>query len=328
MREKQFQQICVIGSINADLTVRAARLPKPGESVAGGPLQVLPGGKSANQAAAAGRLGATVSLVGMVGDDSNGEMLLRSLSANGVRTTSVGCAENIATGTAMITVDDQGENFIIASPGANGMVGPDLVDAHVDLIESCGVLGLTFEVPMAANIRAAEIAANCGTQVVLNPSPFKHPPAELLRHVDVLVVNEHEFGLLLPNSDLRGDITDSARFLAAQGVRSVVITLGSRGAGVLFTGLAEGGAAGEPRYAEIAAPKVDAIDTTGCGDAFTGSLMLGLATGQELADSVRTACAVGAYAATSLGAQSSYPDSEQLAVFLASQPALAGATGL
>lgn len=325
MREKHSKQICVIGSINADLTVRTRNLPRPGESVAGGPLQVLPGGKSANQAAAGGRLGAAMSLVGMVGADSNGEMLLDCLTANGVDITSVGRRDDAATGTAMIAVDDLGENFVIASPGANGRVDPELVEAHRGIIEASGVLGLTFEIPMEANLRAAEIAREHGTLVVLNPSPFKLPPAELLRLVDVLVVNEHEFGLLLPNQDLRGDLKVAAGSLAEMGIHSVVVTLGSRGAGVLYSGLADEAAASGPRYLEIAAPQVEAIDTTGCGDAFAGTLMLGLAAGQDIASSVRTACAVGAYAATSLGAQSSYPTAEQLAAFLEEQPMAAEA---
>lgn len=303
-------RICVIGSANADLTVRTRVLPRPGETVAGGALQVLPGGKSSNQAVAAGRLGGRVGLVGAVGDDSHGRMLLESLAASRVDVTAIERRDDAATGTAMIAVDEQGENFIIVSSGANGLVDDSMVEARADDIAHADVLGLSFEIPMVANIRAAEIARANGTTVVLNPSPFVQPPAALLRNVDVLVLNEHEVLQLHPESSREVSLEEHAERLAVLGIPRIVVTLGARGAALLAM------ADDEPSVTVIEAPRVEAVDTTGCGDAFTGALILGIAEGRDLLESTRMACAVGAFAATSVGAQSSYPSEEQLAAFL------------
>lgn len=314
-------RICVVGSANADLTVRTRVLPKPGETVAGGELQLLPGGKSANQAAAAGRLGGRVSLVGAVGRDAYGEMLVDSLERSGVDVTDLQRRDDASTGTAMIAVDERGENFIIVSSGANGLVDASVVDARADAVAGADVLGLSFEVPMEATIRASEIARASGTRVVLNPSPFAQPPAELLCNVDVLVLNEHELRELTALGD-DAPLEAHARALAERGVACAVVTLGAEGAALL---LAEPGSTDtastdtgstEPSVTLVDAPRVEAVDTTGCGDAFTGALLLGLADGRELVDSVRTACAVGAIAATAVGAQSSYPYADDLAAFL------------
>jgi ribokinase len=306
-------RICVVGSANADLIVRTRVLPKPGETVAGDALQLLPGGKSANQAAAAGRLGGRVSLVGAVGRDAYGEMLIESLERSGVDVTGLQVRDDASTGTAMIAVDERGENFIIVSSGANGLVDASVVDAMADAVADAAVLGLSFEVPMAASIRASEIARASGTRVVLNPSPFVQPPAELLRNVDVLVVNEHELRELT-GLDGEAPLEAHASALGERGVARTVVTLGAEGAALLAVD-----AGSEPTVTRVAAPRVEAVDTTGCGDAFTGALLLGLAAGRELVDSVRTACAVGAIAATAVGAQSSYPFADELAAFLRRQ---------
>ena len=307
-------RICVVGSANADLTVRTLALPKPGETVAGDALQLLPGGKSANQAAAAARLGGRVSLVGAVGRDAYGDMLVESLERSGVDVTHLQISDDATTGTAMIAVDERGENFIIVSSGANGLVDASVVDAAADAVAGADVLSLTFEVPVEANIRASEIARAHGTRVVLNPSPFVEPPSELLRNVDVLVLNEHELRQLSPELGDDARLEAHARALGERGVARTVVTLGAQGAALLA--LDPGS---QPSATRVGAPRVEAVDTTGCGDAFTGALLLGLAAGQELVDSVRTACVVGAIAATAIGAQSSYPYAHELAAFLEQQ---------
>ncbi|MGM1030681.1 MAG: ribokinase [Actinomycetota bacterium] len=303
--------ICVVGSANADLVVRTRVLPRPGETVAGGELQLLPGGKSANQAAAAGRLGGRVAIVGAVGDDAHGRMLVESLESSGVDVAGLAIRDDATTGTAMIAVDERGENFIIVSSAANGLVDAAAVEARTSAIADADVLGLSFEIPMAAIIRASEIARAHGTVVVLNPSPFAIPPAALLANVDILVLNEHELGQL---SGLAADapLEAHAPALAELGVGCAVVTLGAKGAALL---LAEAGAAAAS-VTMVEAPRVEAVDTTGCGDAFTGALLLGLSTGKDLVESTRTACAVGAIAATAVGAQSSYPFADDLAAFL------------
>jgi ribokinase len=254
-----------------------------------------------------------VSLVGAVGCDAYGQMLIESLERSGVDVTHLDTRDDASTGTAMIAVDERGENFIIVSSGANGLVDASVVDASADVVAGADVLGLSFEVPMVANLRASELARANGTRVVLNPSPFSQPPDALLRNVDLLVLNEHELQQLTQIGSGAG-LEAHARALGERGVARTVVTLGAEGAALL-----ERQAGSEPDVTRVAAPKVEAVDTTGCGDAFTGALLLALADGRELTDSVRTACVVGAIAATAVGAQSSYPFADELAAFLQRQ---------
>src|SRR3954447_9542937 len=184
--------VLVVGSLNADLTVRTRRLPGPGETVTGSDLVVSPGGKSANQAAAAALLGADVALLGRVGHDGNGDLLLERLAAAGVDTASVERLDGVATGTALIAVDDAGENFIIVSPGANGHLTPRDVEQAEEFFSGAAVLCLCLEVSLATVRAAARAACAAGVRVILNPSPFTDVGEDLLQLVDVLVVNQHE----------------------------------------------------------------------------------------------------------------------------------------
>lgn len=309
MTSRKTPSICVVGSANLDLTVRTETLPRPGETVAGGPLRLLPGGKSANQAAAAALLGGDVTLVAAIGEDAHGDLVLESLAASGVDTSAVRRVAGTATGTAMIAVDGSGENVIIVSDGANGCLTAEDVAAHADRVRAASVLGLSFEVPMAATAAAARTAHEHGVTVVLNPSPFAAPPAELLADVDVLVVNEHEFAQLVGPTGTPWSPT----LLDGLTVPHVVVTRGEEGAVVLSN--ARNGAP-DDGVLEVPAVPVEAVDTTGAGDAFTGALLHGLASGEGLEQSVVRACAVGAYAATGVGAQASYPTVGQLEDFL------------
>lgn len=313
MTRSRTSTVFVVGSANVDLTVHTPSLPRPGETVPGGPLRTLPGGKSANQAAAAALLGGRVDFVAAVGDDTHGDLVLASLTGCGVDTRSIRRVPGTATGTAMIAVDSNGENFIIVSPGANDRLVPGDVTARAATIARARVMGLSFEVPLDVNREAARLARDHGVRVVLNPSPFSTPPDDLLADVDILVVNEHEFFQLVPAA--RSDATWHERSAHVRhiGVSQVVITLGPRGAVVL----SDERVPGQPAHAvEIPAPRVDAVDTTGCGDAFTGALLQGLASGRDVEESVVRACAVGACAATEIGAQASYPTAEELDAFL------------
>ncbi len=195
--ERLTGRVCVVGSINADLVVRVERLPRPGETLAGAPLWVNSGGKSANQAAAAARLGAHVDLVGAVGTDPWADVVTGALGDAGVRLDALRRLTGSATGTAVITVDAVGENSIVISAGANGDLAPADIEAVRDMIGAAGVLGLAFEVPPATVSAAALVAREAGVPVVLNPSPYRPPEPELLSLVDVLVVNEHEVVELL-----------------------------------------------------------------------------------------------------------------------------------
>lgn len=310
MADDAGHRIVVVGSLNADLTVRTPRLPRPGETVSGSDLSTSPGGKSSNQAAAAALLGADVALVGRVGDDSHGAFLLDRARAAGVDTTHVARLDDAATGTAVIAVDDAGENFIIVSPGANAYLTPDDV-AAADLFSGGGVLCLCFEVPPSTVLAAAEQASAAGLRVVLNPSPFAEVAGKLLAVTDVLVVNQHELAAMVGTPTTGLDDADWARAadaLAGVGPSQVIVTLGAAGAAVLD--LTEKSA-----VTTIPAPVVTAVDTTGCGDAFLGSLAYRLALDEDPVTASRYAVDVGAFAATRPGAQSSYPTSTELADF-------------
>ncbi|WP_369133888.1 ribokinase [Modestobacter sp. I12A-02662] len=313
--------LLVVGSMNADLVVRTSRLPRPGETVTGSDLVVSPGGKSSNQAAAAALLGADVRLLGRVGDDGNADLLLARARAAGVDIRRVERLPDVATGTAMIAVDRSGENFIIVSPGANAQFAAADVVAAADFFADGSVLCLCLEVDLSVVQAAAEAANAAGATVVLNPSPFQDLDERLLRLVDVLVVNEHELADLVGGEALGSpDAPDWERVLeelGSIGPRHVVVTLGSAGAVVLALD-----AAGAARVHAEPAPRVEVVDTTGCGDAFLGALASRLALGEDPGTACRFAVQVGSFAATRPGAQESYPTAAELDRFTGS---LAGA---
>ncbi len=303
-------RVAVVGSLNADLTVRTARLPRPGQTVTGSDVLLSPGGKGANQAVAAAKVGAAVAMVGRVGDDEHGRLLVGRLRDAGVDTTGVEALAGVPTGTAFIAVDEQAENFIILAPGANARLSPVDVAAARTAIEGADVLCLCLEVDLAAVIAAARVASKAGTRVVLNLSPSRQIGGELLSRVDILVVNRHELADLV-GADLVGDADEPdwaavAAALRGGGPGHLVITLGAAGAVVL----APATHPAEP--VRVPAPQVQAVDTTGCGDAFLGSLCARLAEGDDLPTAVRLAVRVGSYAATGRGAQDSYPTLTEL----------------
>jgi ribokinase len=271
--------VVVLGSANADLIVRVARRPGPGETVLGSDTEVLPGGKGANVAVAAARLGASVALLGAVGTDANGDLLLDSLRSAGVATDRVRRSPR-PTGTAYITVDEAGENSIIVSPGANA----DVNESDVD-ISGAAVLTGSLEVPVPVVAHAIRLAVRSGVRAVLNLSPVAEFDA--FEGLDPLVVNEHEA------ESLGGD---PAKLLAL-GPRSVVITKGGDGALLITTSGVE----------EIPAPRVEVVDTTGAGDAFVGAVAASLAAGTDLPTAVRLAVRVASTSVTARGAQPSYP---------------------
>jgi len=303
----QNPRIVVVGSLNADLVVRTPRFPQPGETLTGSELVVIPGGKGANQAVAAGRLDGDVTMVGAVGDDANGALLLESLTDAGVDVTRIARRDDAATGTAVITVDGAGENTIIVSPGANGTLTSDRIGDAWDALDTSGVLCLCLEVPMGTVLDAARRGSAAGALVLLNLSPYGEVPDELLAATGVLLVNEHEAADLAGVDPEESGWEATAAALRERGVERAVITTGAAGSVVLDRDAA---------VASVPSPRVDAVDTTGCGDAFMGSLALRLAAGDDLVDAARFASTVGSYAATGAGAQASYPDRAQLAAFL------------
>ena len=297
--------LLVVGSANADLVVAVERRPAAGETVLGSDLATHPGGKGANQAVAAARLGAVTGLLARVGDDAHGRLLLDTQRACGVDTSGV-LVGGAPTGVALITVDPSGDNSIVVSPGANARLTPDDVRAAGELLAAARVVSLQLEIPLATVSEAVASAKRHGTQVVLNPSPPAPLPAELLAACDLLVVNEHEARFLLRDDPAATEGTPEAwaKALLARGPRSVVVTLGAAGA------LA---APGDGTAVRIPSPRVRAVDTTGAGDAFTGALAWRLGDGDELTEAVRFAVRVGAAAVTRPGAQESYPTAAEVA---------------
>lgn len=293
-------RITVLGSLNMDLVIRAPRHPLPGETLTGGPFRTFPGGKGANQAVAAARLGGQVTMIGRVGADPFGDTLIAGLQADGVDTACVGRSTE-ATGVALITVSTAGENTIVIAPGANGSVSPDTVMTYRDAIISADALLLQLEVPLPAVEAAAGLAHAAGVPVILNPAPAQPLPASLLRHVTYLIPNQHEAALLagLP-TDTDAGAAAAARALQAAGIQTVVMTLGERGALVFADG----------RQVSVPSYPVQVVDTTAAGDAFVAAFAVALTEGKSPVAAARWGCAAGALACTVLGAQPSLPRRE------------------
>lgn len=281
-------KVLVVGSANLDVVVSVQRHPRPGETVLGGDTRTAPGGKGANTAVAAARLGADVALLGAVGTDAGGDVLLAALTDAGVDTALVRRVD-APSGAAYITVSEQGENAIVVSPGANAHVSARDVEAASEAIRAARVVFAVLEVPMEA-VRVA-LAAEAGVRFVLNASPVSALEDSTMAAVDPLIVNQHEAAELLGGSD--GSAAELARGLRGLGARSVVVTCGADGAVV----------ADESGVAEVPAPAVEVVDTTGAGDAFAGALCSRLAAGYALVEAAREAVRVAADVVTRRGAQ-------------------------
>lgn len=300
-------RVAVLGSMNADYTVRTQRLPQPGETVAGGQLEILPGGKSSNQAATAALLGAQVGMFGALGTDTNADFLASKLAGAGVRTEHIARMDG-PSGTTVITVaESDGENTIVYSPGANHKLTVDYVRSHVAELTSYSVLGLCLESPMDAVIEAARTARAAGMTVLLNDSPFMaHLPVELIENVDILLANEHEVAQIIGlDPDIEwasADWSAIGQALHKLGFDRAIITLGALGSCVIDGETIE----------RVDGVRVDAVDTTGCGDSYMGTVLAGLASDLSLADSARLAAYVAAYAACGYGAQASYGTAQQI----------------
>ncbi len=295
--------IAVIGSANADLVVGVDRRPGGGETILGSELVVTPGGKGANQAVAAGRIGGDVRFVGCVGADGYGDLLRGSLTAAGVDVTDL-AAVSRPSGVALILVTPDGENSIVVAPGANGAVTPEYVAGRESGWGAADVVVMQLEVPMATVEHVAAVCRRTGSRFLLNAAPAAVPPAEVLAACDPLVVNRSEALILLgEDAGTQADPEELARRLAGLGPSSVVLTLGADGALGLDSA---GGVHHEPARA------VRAVDTTGAGDAFVGALAVALAGGGSLADGLGLATEVAAYSVQRPGAQASYPDAAEL----------------
>jgi ribokinase len=291
-------RIAVVGSLNMDLVARAPRIPQPGETIIGSQFGTIPGGKGANQAVAAARLGAQVTMIGRVGCDVYAETLLETLSAAGVHHAFTVHDPEASTGVALIMVDGAGQNSIVVVPGANMRLSPADVAAAERAIADADVLILQLENPLEAVLHAAEVAQAHDVTVVLNPAPARALPRNLLATIDVLIPNESETALLtgLPACGPT-EIEMAAQSLLKMGPGTVALTLGDRGAWLATRDRAE----------HVPAFPVTPVDTTAAGDAFVAGFSVALAEGRPAKEAVRWGNAAGALAATRFGAQSSLP---------------------
>lgn len=289
--------ILVIGSSNTDMTVKTKALPKPGETVLGGIFTMGAGGKGANQAVAARRLGGEVKFICKVGRDIFGDNAIAHYQQEGLDTGGILRSE-LPSGVALISVDEHAENCIVVASGANN----DLTEADIEAVagdlRSCGILLLQLEIPVPSVVKAARIAHEAGATVVLNPAPACPLPDGLFRYVDLFIPNETELSTFsgLPVSD-EASASKAAAAMQAKGVGKLIVTMGSKGSLIC-----EGG---EPVF--VPARKVKAVDTTAAGDTFCGALCVALSEGRGLKEAAEFATAASALTVQKMGAQDSIP---------------------
>lgn len=303
-------QIIVAGSLNADLVQSVERLPRPGETISGGDLRIFPGGKGANQACAAGRMGARVAMVGQVGSDTLSSMLFDSLRSAGVDVQQVGIGGE-STGAAAILVLPNGENTIVISPGANATLTPEVALPRLAALGPGKLLLCQCEVPIETVERALRHAKECGARTVLDPAPARPLTPSLLAAVDFLTPNETEAAVLLNRAQIPVDSLDETKAAALQllrlGVGNVVLKLGASGC-VVASGV---DAQIVPGF------EVEAVDTTAAGDTFNGAFAAALAEGRDPLAAARFANAAAALSVTKHGAQTSIPGRGEVEAFLA-----------
>jgi len=294
--------ICVVGAALIDLISYVPRLPAPGETLHGTDFSIGYGGKGANQAVMAARLGAQVAMVTRVGRDTFGDGMLENFRINGVNATHVAVDEEATSGVAPIAVEPGGENAIVIVTGANARMTTGDVDAARGAIAAADVLVCQLEIPVEVTLAAMHAAAEASTATVLNAAPAARLPANSLADVDVLCANESEAAMLLGRAIEPGEELEAARVLRGLGPRASVVTLGGRGCVVASN-------AGE---IAVPAKRVEVVDTTGAGDAFVGTLAYALACGAPVAEAAAQANAVAAMSVTRRGTQTSLPSAEEI----------------
>lgn len=299
--------IAVFGSINMDLVVRAPRFPKPGETLSGHTFYTAPGGKGANQAVAAARLGVSTFMVGRVGQDVFSKALLESLQANRVNIDGIWRDPDHPSGTAVIMVDDSAENSIIIVPGANGAINSDDLNRLEEALKTASHLLLQLEIPVGMVVAAAKLARQRGVTVILDPAPARPLPEELYRSVDWITPNESEASILMQKTiQTEREAAEAASMLHERGVPKVVIKMGSKGA-FWSDGKQE-------RF--LPAYSVQAVDTVAAGDAFNGALAAALSEEKPVTEALTWAMAAGALSTTRYGAQPSMPERKELLAFI------------
>lgn len=302
-------KLCVLGSINVDHVIRVPYFPKAGETLTGYGYQIAYGGKGANQAVAAARLGANVQFIGTIGDDQIGQAMKLAFAQDGIDTSPITTIPNQSTGLAMIQVSDEGENSIVISAGANADLTPALVEQYKAVIEQAEILLMQLESPLQAVELAARIAKNAGTRVVLNPAPAQALPESLLSSVDMITPNETEAEILTGVKVCDEQTAcQAAEHFHQLGIETVLITLGSKGVYVSEKGKGQ----------IIPGFRVKAVDTTAAGDTFNAGVVTGLLEGKALSDAIRFAHAAAALSVTRMGAQTAIPTRAETDDFLTS----------
>lgn len=296
----------VVGSSNTDMVIKAAHLPRPGETILGGTFFMNPGGKGANQAVAIARLGGPVTFICKTGSDIFGHQSQQLFEEEGINTSYVFSDSGNPSGVALITVDEKAENCIVVASGANANLLPSDLEKAEEAIERADLVLMQLEVPMETVCFVADIAWQKGKKVILNPAPAHPLPADLLRHLYLITPNETEAemitGVKITDESSAGE---AARALSGMGVQHVIITLGSKGALIYSNGKAE----------MVPALKVEAVDTTAAGDVFNGALTVALSEGRSLKEAARFACKASAISVTRVGAQSSAPYRNEVDIF-------------
>jgi ribokinase len=294
----QSKKIVVVGSCNTDMVIKADRLPVPGETILGGTFFMNPGGKGANQAVAASRMGANVTLISKTGNDVFGKQSVMLYTAENIKTDFIYSDPKHPSGVALITVDSQGENCIVVASGANASLSPSDIDKASAEIESSNIVLMQLEIPIETVEYVAEMASKKGIKVILNPAPARALSDNLLKNLYIIIPNKSEAEILsgIKVSDIES-AKQAADIISAKGVDIVVITLGSQGA--LIKEYNE--------YLFVEAFKVDALDTTAAGDTFCGAFCVGLSEGRSIPEAVKLAARAAAITVTRMGAQASIP---------------------
>jgi ribokinase len=294
--------IVVVGSLNMDLVVRTQRHPKIGETVLGYDFQTYPGGKGANQAVSAARLGSNVKMIGRVGRDNFGATLLEKVNADGIDAAHILIDQASPTGVAFITVDERGQNTIVVASGANGRLSPEDIANARSVFEFAAVLLLQLECPLSTVEQAIKLARKTNTKIVLNPAPAQLLDTDLLQQVDYLIPNQTELILLAGQES----ISAAVDVLLGIGVKNIVVTLGEAGALVVDSSGQE----------YISAYEVPVVDTTAAGDAFAGAFAVALCEGRSISEAARWGNAAGALTVMHAGAQPSLPYRDEFLAFL------------
>lgn len=293
------KKIVVIGSLNMDIVLETPRMPQIGETIAGSNISFVPGGKGANQAYAIGKLGGDVAMIGAVGADSSGEALLSNLQSAGVKTEGIKVIDGVPTGQAYIMVDENGDNSIILIAGTNGKVTKEIIQNHMDIIESCDIIVMQMEIPVEVICYVKTLAKQLGKIIILDPAPAKADfPDELWKDVDYIKPNETELGILTHQSiDSVESAKEGAEKMLEKGVKHVLVSLGSEGC--LF--VTREGTHFYPAH------KVKAVDTTAAGDSFTAAFALAISQGKSHEEAIAFGQKVAAIVVTRKGAQTSIP---------------------